>query len=167
MMGRRLMLRLLVLGGVLGLGADALGDPEIAVPVEFDYVGTYRLEKRVKMRDGEALPVAMRPIEYRVYTDGISLRFYGGGESGGYTSFSIYRNDGFLVRHSDSFVETVAGVQARSLVGNIMRQTCLTEEKLTITKIPAFSDMVEVTYARRLVELPMPIDNYTAQNDEP
>ena len=153
----------IALAGFLGLAGGAMAGPSAAVPPEFDYIGTYRLVNRVKLRDAEVFPVAIRPMDYRVYSDGITLRLYVGE---GHTAFRIYRNDGIVKRHSDTEVETVPGLQAQTLVGHVLRQVCLTEETLTLTKIPAFSDVLEVTYGRRLLELPVPDEVIAVQIEE-
>ncbi|NNC88145.1 MAG: hypothetical protein HKN82_06755 [Akkermansiaceae bacterium] len=165
-MTKRLTVVVIALAGCFGPPGKALAEPVAAVPAEFDYVGTYRLVKRVKLRHAEVFPVAIRPVDYRVYTDGITLRLYGSQGDGGHTSFTIYRNDGIVQRHSDSVVETVPGIQAQSLVGQVLRQVCLTELTLTLNKIPALSDVLEVTYGRRLLELPRPQDPLAAQIEE-
>lgn len=143
-----LLLSLVLLaGGVAPANAE-----ETDIPLDFRFVGTYSLEKRVKMRNGRPFPVAIGETVYRVYTDRVSVRLYGGEKSEGYTEFSIYRNDGVVVRKSPTLMETVAGVQARSVVGNVMRQLTLTQSKLTLTKFPALSDLVQITYAVRVPE---------------
>ena len=53
------------LAGWLGLPAGAQSPAPAAVPVEFDYAGTYRLVKRVKLRSGK-LPLVRRPSASRV-----------------------------------------------------------------------------------------------------
>ena len=167
-MTRNLQLAVLAIavGGLIGLPTGAIAEPQPAVPAEFDYIGTYRLVKRVKVRSDKLLPVMIRPLDFRVYTDGITIRLYGSGESAGYTSFTIYRNDGIVHRHSDAEVETVPGLQAHSLVGHVNRQLCLTEETLKLHKVPAFSDVVEITYGRRLMELPAPTETIAVQFEE-
>ncbi len=143
-----LYLSLVLLAGVVAPAAAEDAD----IPLEFRFVGSYSLEKRVKMREGRPFPVAIGESIYRAYTDGVSVRLYGGEKNEGYTEFSIYRNDGVVVRKSQTLMETVAGVQARSLVGNVMRQLTLTQSKLTLTKFPALSDLVQITYAVRVPE---------------
>lgn len=127
---------------------------EAAVPVEYDYMGSYLLEKRVKVRHGEVFEVYMKPIRYRVYTDGISVRLYGGGQSGGYTAYEIYRSEGVIEAPDRSTIETVAGVQARSTTGSILRSITLTRRELMITTHPAVSGVVEVVYAGRVADDP-------------
>lgn len=142
---------LLVFGIAFSSAAEkAVPVPE--VPAEFSYVGTYRLVKRVKMRAGKSFEVAIPSVAYLVYSDGITLRFYG--EAGGthHTAFDIYRNDGVMRQRKDNVLESVPGVQARSSAGDVLRQVTLTSRTMTLTKFPAMSDAVEITYAARVVE---------------
>jgi len=136
-----------------GLGTRA-GAEELAplpeLPAEFNYVGTYQLVKRVKVRSGRPFQIAIPRLSYQVYTDGITLRFYG--EGSGHTSFQVYRSDGVARMRDDSLLENVPGVQARSTVGEVLRQVTLTDETMTLTKFPALSDAVEITYAVRVEE---------------
>jgi hypothetical protein len=135
----------LLMGGVPeASAAEASRD----LPQEFRKIGTYKLSKRVKVRDGEVFPVAINEVIYEVYTDGISVRCYAG-EGDAFTSFEIYRRDGITVSRSRGLVETVPGIQAKTFVGDVFRQLSLTEEKLTLSKFPALSDIVEITYAER------------------
>ena len=84
---------------------------------------------------------------------GGAFREGGAGGSESYTSFSIYRNDGVLVKTGSSKVETVPGVQAHTMVGDVVRQLTLTQQRLVLTKFPALSDVVEVTYANRIITI--------------
>ena len=122
---------------------------EAAVPAEFDYVGSYEIVRKVKLRDGEPFEVALKPMIIRVFTDGISIRLYGGGEKGGYTSYEVYRGEGIIEAPDRTAIETVPGIQAKSTVGRLLRQLTLTERKLTIVSHPAVSGVVEVVYGDR------------------
>ncbi|MEO1833985.1 MAG: hypothetical protein ABGZ49_00690, partial [Akkermansiaceae bacterium] len=119
----------------------------------YRFVGNYLFEKRVKIRDGLPFSVASKSFVCKVYTDGISVRVYGHGGAESYTSFTIHRNDGVTVGTGSGELETIPGLQAHSLVGNILRQLTLTEQRLVLTKFPALSDVVEVTYANRRISL--------------
>lgn len=142
---------LLVIGlGCLSATEKAIPVPD--VPPEFSFVGTYQLVKRVKMRGGKPFNIAIPRVSYFVYSDGITLRFYG--EAGGtsHTSFEIYRSDGVARQRENNVLANVPGVQAKSTVGRVLRQVTLTERTMTLTKFPALSDAVEITYAMRVVE---------------
>ena len=127
--------------------------PVPEVPPDFNYVGTYKLVKRVKMRSGEPFEVAIPAVIYQVYSDGITLRFYGEGGGSSHTSFDIYRSDGVVRERKGNVLGNVLGVQARSSAGNVLRQVTLTGRIMTLTKFPAMSDAVEITYATRVAEI--------------
>lgn len=122
---------------------------EAAVPPEFDYVGNYEIDRRIKLREGETFPVVTKPFQVRVYTDGISIRLYGGGEQGGYTSYEVYRGEGIIEAPDRTSLETVAGIQAKSMVGGILRHLTLTERRLSIVAHPAISGVIEIYYGFR------------------
>ena len=123
------------------------------IPAGFRFVGNYQTEKRIKIREGQRFSVATKPFVCRVYTDGITVRVYGDEGVDGHTAFTIYRNDGIMTGTGSSVVETVPGVQAQTLVGNVMRQLTLTQQRLVLTRFPALSDVVEITYANRRITL--------------
>jgi len=124
---------------------------EDSLPPGFRFVGNYRFDKRMKIRDGASFNVRSKAFFCRAYTDGITVRVYGERATEAYTSFTIHRNDGILTGAGTNKMETVPGLQAYSLVGNILRQLTLTEELLVLTKFPALSDVVEITYANRRI----------------
>ena len=124
---------------------------EDPLPQGFRFVGNYRFEERFKIREGVSLRVKSKAFFYRVYTDGVTVRLYGGRSSEGHTSLTIHRSDGILAGAGTGRMETVPGLQAYSLVGNVLRQLTLTEEQLVLTKFPALSDVVEITYANRRI----------------
>lgn len=126
---------------------------EDSLPTGFRFAGNYRFDKRVKIREGEVFKIQSKAYYCRVYTDGISVRIYGGSSTENYTSFTIHRNDGILTGAGTDTIETRPGLQAYSLIGNVLRQLTLTEERLVLTKFPAFSDVIEVTYANRRISL--------------
>lgn len=122
---------------------------EMAVPADFEYVGSYEISRKVKLREGDVFDVIMKPLAVRVFTDGISIRIYGGGEEGGYTSYRVYRGEGIIEAPDRTAIETVAGVQAKSMVGGVLRQLTLTERRLSIVSHPAVSGVTEVVYGER------------------
>ena len=142
---------LLVLASFLCLTLEASMAQEDSLPPGFRFVGNYRFDKRMKIRDGASFNVRSKAFFCRVYTDGIAVRVYGESSTEAYTSFTIHRNDGILTGAGTNKMETVPGLQAYSLVGNILRQLTLTEERLVLTKFPALSDVVEITYANRRI----------------
>ncbi len=142
---------LLVLASFLCLTSETSMAQEDSLSPGFRFVGNYRFDKRMKIRDGASFNVRSKAFFCRVYTDGIAVRVYGESSTEAYTSFTIHRNDGILTGAGTNKMETVPGLQAYSLVGNILRQLTLTEERLVLTKFPALSDVVEITYANRRI----------------
>ena len=141
----------LVLVSLLFVMPDAArGD---SLPEGFRFIGNYRFDKRIKIRDGKSLQVRSKAFYYRLYTDGITVRIYGGRADESYTSFKIQRNDGIMAGAGTERMEVVPGLQAYSLVGNVLRQLALTEDRLVLTKFPSFSDVVEITYANRRITI--------------
>lgn len=149
-----MVMRLALLAAVLLVLIPAVSSGQDQdVPAGFRFVGNYRIEKRVKIREGAPLSVAMKPFVYRAYTDGIEVRLYGDQTTEGFSSFTVYRNDGLISRTGPGTMETVPGVHAKTEDGNILRHLTLTDERLVLTKFPALSDAVEVIYANRFVIL--------------
>ena len=137
---------------VFALPVDAQQiDVDRNIPAEFRSVGTYKLIKRVKVRDGKLFPVAISEVLYEIYTDGITVRCYGE-ESDAFTAFEVYRRDGIVVTRGGGLVETVPGIQPKTIVGDVLRQLCLTEQRMTLSRFPALSDIVEITYSERVYE---------------
>ena len=126
---------------------------EAAVPAEFDYVGTYEVKRKVKLREGERFETIMKPFLVRIFTDGITLRLYGGGENGGYTKYELYRGEGIIEAPDRTAIETVAGVQASSMVGGVLRNLTLTQRRMSVVSHPAVSGVVEVIYGKRRTDL--------------
>ena len=124
-----------------------------SLPEGFRFIGNYRFDKRIKIRDGKPIQVRSKDFYYRLYTDGITVRIYGGRADESYTSFKIQRNDGIMAGAGTERMEVVPGLQAYSLVGNVLRQLALTEDRLVLTKFPSFSDVVEITYANRRITI--------------
>lgn len=139
--------------GAVVLGGAAVARDADQLPEGFSFVGNYEVEKRVKVRNGSLLPVALKRFVCRVYTDGITVRVYGDEGVEGHTELTIYRNDGVVVETGEGQFETVPGIQAQTLVGEVMRQLTLTEDSFVLTKFPAHSDVVDVTYANRLITI--------------
>ena len=133
---------------IIALGPSARGQ-EAAVPAEFDYVGTYEIDRKFKVREGEPFNVIMKPMLVRIFTDGISIRIYGGGEDGGYTSYEVYRGEGIIEAPDRTIIETVAGVQAKSMVGGTLKNLTLTKRRLSVVSHPAVSGVIEIIYGKR------------------
>lgn len=144
---------LLALVVMVSPGARSVLAEQESLPAGFRFAGNYRFDKRVKIRDGESFNIESKAYYCRIYTDGITVRVYGESSMESYTSFTIYRNDGILTGAGTDKMETIPGLQAYSLVGNVLRQLTLTAERMVVTKFPSFSDVIEVTYANRRISL--------------
>ena len=134
-------------------GARSVLAEQESLPAGFRFAGNYRFDKRVKIRDGESFNIESKAYYCRIYTDGITVRVYGESSMESYTSFTIHRNDGILTGAGTDKMETIPGLQAYSLVGNVLRQLTLTAERMVVTKFLSFSDVIEVTYANRRISL--------------
>ncbi len=150
-MSERMKVLSVISGWLFLITSGNLRAEEDGLPAGFRFVGNYQFEKRVKLRDGKPIPIATKAFVCRVFTDGITVRVYGGEGAEGYTSFTIYQNDGIMLKTGTNVIESVPGVQAQTLVGNVMRQLTLTQQGFVLTTFPALSDVVELTYANRLV----------------
>ena len=144
---------LLALVVMVSPGARSVLAEQESLPAGFRFAGNYRFDKRVKIRDGESFNIESKAYYCRIYTDGITVRVYGESPMESYTSFTIHRNDGILTGAGTDKMETIPGLQAYSLVGNVLRQLTLTAERMVVTKFLSFSDVIEVTYANRRISL--------------
>jgi hypothetical protein len=124
--------------------ADAPGN----LPAGFRLIGAYKLNSKMKVEYGQAMPVVISPLTYRVYSDGIDVRVYcrTAGEDS-FTSYQIYRSDGVGVSKSSGEIQVVAGVQAMCKKGEMLRQISVTRNSLTMVRMPPRSHRVLVTRA--------------------
>ena len=125
------------------------------LPVGFRFIGLYKLNSKIRVENGEAMPVVISPVLYRVYSDGIDVRVYcrASGEDS-FTSYGIYRSDGIGIARKSGEIDVVAGVQAYCTNGEMIRQVSVTRNSLTMIKMPPRSHRVLVTRASALKESP-------------
>lgn len=115
---------------------------------EFRHVGDFLLQSHFKLTGAKVTPIPVKPLAFRVYTDGIVVRVSTDGEDDSHTTFEIYRSDGIgRQRPGGGALEVIPGVQATSNTGNILRHLRLSRESLTITTFPGVSDQTIVSYA--------------------
>lgn len=115
---------------------------------EFRHVGDYLLRAHFKLTGSEMTPIPMKPIAFRVSTDGVTIRISPEGEETAHTSYDIYRSDGIgRQRTGSGALEVIPGVQASSTVDGTLRHLRLSRESLTITTFPGVSDQTVVSYA--------------------
>ncbi len=114
----------------------------------FTHVGDYLLQSHFKIRGGDKTSIAMKPIAFRVFTDGVTVRVTAEGDDEAHTSFEIYRSDGIgRQRSAGGALEIIPGIQATSRTGGAMRHLRLTRESMTITTFPGVSDQTIVSHS--------------------
>jgi len=119
-----------------------------AVASEFRHVGDYLLKAHFKLAGSEMTAIPMKPIAFRVTTDGVTIRISPAGEEESHTSFQIYRSDGIArQRHGAGALEVIPGVQASSDKDGTLRHLRLSRDSLTITTFPGVSDQTIVSHA--------------------
>lgn len=120
----------------------------VATASEFRHVGDYLLKSHFKLAGAEMTPIPMKPIAFRVTTDGVTIRVSPEGEEESHTSFLIYRSDGIgRQRPGAGALEVIPGVQASSTKDGTLRHLRLSRESLTITTFPGVSDQTIVSHA--------------------
>ncbi len=120
----------------------------VAKASEFKHVGDFLLQSHFKLTGDQMTPIPMKPIAFRVFTDGVKIRVSAEGEEEAHTTFEIYRSDGIgRQRKGAGALEVIPGLQAMSNTGGMLRQLRLTRESMTITTFPGVSDQTIVSYA--------------------
>jgi hypothetical protein len=119
-----------------------------ASAAEFRHFGNFLLKSHFKVTGDRITPIPMKPIVFRVATDGMRLRITAEGDDEAHTSFEIYRSDGIgRQRAGTADLDVIPGVQAMSTGGGVLRHVRLTRETLTITTFPGLSDQTIVSHA--------------------
>ena len=120
----------------------------VAFALEFRHVGDFLLKSHFKLTGGQMTPIPMKPIAFRVFTDGTQIRVSAEGDDEAHTTFEIYRSDGIgRQRQGSGALEVIPGLQAMSNVGGTLRHLRLSRESLTITTFPGVSDQTVVSYS--------------------
>lgn len=115
---------------------------------EFRHVGDYLLKSHFKLTGDQKTPIPMKPIAFRVFTDGVTVKVTTEGEEEAHTKFEIYRSDGISrQRTGGGAIEIIPGIQATSKVGGIFRHLRLSKEAMTITAFPGVSNQTIVSIA--------------------
>lgn len=141
---------LLVTAGMVR--ADA---PPAQLPAGFRFIGHYQLNSKIRVESGEAMPVVISPLRYRVYSDGIDVRVYcRTTDEENYTSYAIYRSDGVGTVQVSGEIDVVAGVQGSCTKGGMIRQISVTRNSLTMVKMPPRSHRVLITRAHAISSQP-------------
>ena len=125
----------------LALGSAAAAD-------EFKHVGDFLLQAHFKLTGDQITPIPMKPLAFRVYTDGVHIKVTAEGDDEAHTTFEIYRSDGISrQRPGRGALEVIPGLQATSHSGGIVRHLRLSREAMTITTFPGVSDQTIISYA--------------------
>lgn len=115
---------------------------------EFKHVGDFLLQAHFKLTGQQMTPIPMKPIAFRVFTDGVRIRVTAEGDEEAHTTFEIYRSDGIGRQRQDSgALEVIPGLQAMSNVGGTLRHLRLSRESMTMTTFPGVSDQMIVSHA--------------------
>ncbi len=125
----------------LSLGSAALS-------AEFKHVGDFLLQAHFKLVGKQITPIPMKPIAFRVFSDGIHIRVSAEGEEESHSTFEIYRSDGIgRQRQGAGAIEIIPGLQASSNSGGTLRHLRLSRESMTVTTFPGVSDQTVVSHS--------------------
>ncbi len=115
---------------------------------EFKHVGDFLLQAHFKLTGQQVTPIPMKPIAFRVSTDGIRIRVSAEGDEESHSTFEIYRSDGIgRQRQAAGALEVIPGLQAMSTSGGTLRHLRLSRESMTITTFPGVSDQTIVSHS--------------------
>ena len=135
------MIRSLFIALCLAHGSASAGDG-------YKHVGDFLLQSHFKLTGDKMTPIPMKPIAFRVYTDGVHIRVSAEGDDESHTTFEIYRSDGIgRQRAGRGALEVIPGLQAISRTGGILRHLRLSSESMTITTFPGVSDQTIVSHS--------------------
>lgn len=120
----------------------------VAAAAEFKHVGDFLLQSHFKLTGDKVTPIPMKPIAFRVYTDGVRIRIAAEDNDESHTTFDIYRSDGIgRQRSGGGALEVIPGLQATSNTGGVLRHLRLSSETMTITTFPGVSDQTIVSHS--------------------
>lgn len=126
---------------LLGLGLTSLAE-------EFRHVGDYLLHSHFKLTGDKMTSIPMKPIAFRVYTNGVTIKVATEDDEEAHTKFEIYRSDGISRQRSGGgAIEIIPGLQAISRSAGVMRHLRLSGESMTITTFPGVSNQTIVSHA--------------------
>ena len=115
---------------------------------EFKHAGDFLLQSHFKLTGDKVTPIPMKPIAFRVFTDGTRIKVSAEGDDESHTTFEIYRSDGIgRQRSGRGALEVIPGLQATCQTGGVLRHLRLSRESMTITTFPGVSDQTIVSYA--------------------
>lgn len=120
----------------------------IAADEDYRHVGDYLLKAHFKLTGDKLIPIPMKPIAFRVYTNGVAIKVATEGDQDAHTKFEIYRSDGIGTQRSGGgALEIIPGVQATSTIDGVLRHLRLSAESMTITTFPGVSNQTIISYS--------------------
>lgn len=129
----------------------------IAADEGYRHVGDYLLKAHFKLTGDKMVPIPMKPIAFRVYTNGVTIKVATEGEEDAHTKFEIYRSDGIGTQRSGGgALEIIPGLQATSKIDGVLRHLRLSAESMTITTFPGVSNQTIVSYSVAAEPIPNP-----------
>ena len=153
-MGRGRITRAISIAASLALGSAAAA-------AELKHVGDFLLQAHFKLTGDKITPIPMKPIAFRVFTDGVHIKVAAEGEEDSHTTFEIYRSDGIgRQRAGRGALEVIPGLQATSNTGGVIRHLRLSRESMTITTFPGVSDQTIVSHAVAAEPKPADMPNH-------
>ncbi len=128
--------------------AISLSFATVATAAEFRHVGDFLLQSHFKLTGDKVTPIPMKPIAFRVFTDGVQVKVTAEGDDDSHTTFEIYRSDGIgRQRTGRGALEVIPGLQATSHTGGVLRHLRLSGESMTMTTFPGVSDQTIISHA--------------------
>jgi hypothetical protein len=126
-----------------------------AAAAEFKHVGNFLLHSHFKLTGDKITPIPMKPLAFRVSTDGVRIKVTAEGDDESHTTFEIYRSDGIARQQPGrGALELIPGLQATSNTGGVLRHLRLSSESMTITTFPGVSDQTIVSYSVAAESIP-------------
>jgi len=115
---------------------------------EFRHVGDYLLKAHFKLTGDKVTPIPMKPIAFRVYTNGVTVKVATEGDDEAQSTFEIYRSDGISRQRSGGgAIEIIPGLQAMSRVDGVLKHLRLSGESMTITTFPGVSNQTIISHS--------------------
>jgi len=122
--------------------------PHSAAAGGFTHFGDFLLQAHFKVSGEKVMPIPMKAIAFRVFSDGIKVRVVAEDDDDARTTFQIYRSDGIARQRADGgALEVIPGIQATSNTGGMLRHLRLTRESFTITSFSGISDQTVISHA--------------------
>jgi hypothetical protein len=120
----------------------------VASATDFKHIGDYLLQSQCKFTGAQMTVIPIKPLVFRVYTDGIHVQVKAEGSEEACSTFEIYRSDGIgRQRKGLGAIEVIPGLQALNNAGGTIYHLRLTRESLTITTFPGVSDQTSISYS--------------------